>query len=96
MNKNVIAIFAAVSGLFMATSCETPKDLRPEDKVSVDFVEPGTRNTYNIGKVNEVYPPSHESEAMPDRDLGGNTIQPGDSILEPTETNSVIGTTKEQ
>ncbi|RDV14450.1 hypothetical protein DXT99_15135 [Pontibacter diazotrophicus] len=95
MNKNIIAIFAAVAGLSMA-SCETPKDLRPEDKVSVDFVEPGTRNTYNIGKVNEVYPESHDGEVMPDRDLGGNTIQPGDSIRETTETNTEVGATKEQ
>ncbi|WP_162054116.1 hypothetical protein [Pontibacter pamirensis] len=94
MNKNITAVFAAICGLFMA-SCDTPSDLRPEDKVSVDYVEPGTRNTFNIGKVNEVYPPSDEAEAMPDRDLGGNTLQPGDSILEATETNTVLGTTKE-
>lgn len=78
------------------TSCETPKDLRPEDKVSVDYVEPGTRSTYNVGKVNEVYPDTHdEQETMPDRDLGGNTLQKGDSIMEATETNTELGTTKE-
>lgn len=95
MNKNIIAVFAAVCGLF-TVSCDTPKDLRPEDKVSVDFVEPGTRTTYNVGKVNEIYPDTHEeSEVMPDRDLGGNSLQKGDSILEVTETNTVQGATKE-
>lgn len=95
MNKNIKIVFAAVCGLFMVTSCDTPSDLRPEAKVSVDYVEPGTRNTYNVGTVNEVYPHTTEGEVMPDRDLGGNEIQAGDSIKEATETNTVLGTTKE-
>ncbi|MHA6248520.1 hypothetical protein ACXYMU_11325 [Pontibacter sp. CAU 1760] len=95
MNKNITAVFAAICGLFLATSCDTPSDLRPDQKVSVDTVEPGTRETYNVGKVNEVYHESNESEVMPDRDLGGNTIQKGDSLLETTETNTVLGATKE-
>lgn len=94
MNKNIIAVGMAACGLFMA-SCDTPKDLRPEDKVSVDFVEPGTRSTYNVGKVNEIYPPAHDGEIMPDRDLGGNSLLKGDSILEVTETNTAEGATKE-
>ncbi len=58
MNKNVLAVFAAVCGLFMV-SCDTPSDLRPEEKVSVDFVEPGTRNTHNLSTTN---PPMHEEQ----------------------------------
>ena len=95
MNKNIAIVLTAVCGLFLATSCETPSDLRPEYKVSVDYVQPGTRTTYNIGKVNEVYPPAQEGETMPDRDLGGNEIQATDSVMEATETNTVLGTTKE-
>ncbi|MCJ8163849.1 hypothetical protein MKJ04_03280 [Pontibacter sp. E15-1] len=94
MNKNVIAVFAAVCGLFLA-SCDTPKDMRPDAKVSVDMVPPGTRNTHNIGKVNEVHHESHEAEVMPNHDAGGNTIEKGDSLEESTETNTVLGTTKE-
>ncbi|WP_345160898.1 hypothetical protein [Pontibacter saemangeumensis] len=94
MNKNTIASVIAACGLFMA-SCDTPKDLRPEDKVSVDFVEPGTRTTYNVGKVNEVHPPAHDGEIMPNHDLGGNTMQKGDSVMEVTETNTAAGATKE-
>ena len=94
MNKNVIAVFAAVCGLAMA-SCDTPKDLRPEDKASVDFVEPGTRSTYNVGTVNEVHAPANDEEIMPDHDLGGNSLMKGDSISETTETNAVEDTTRE-
>ncbi|MFD2246805.1 hypothetical protein [Pontibacter ruber] len=93
MNKNVLAVFAAVCGLFMV-SCDTPKDLRPGAKVSVDYVEPGTRNTHNVGKVNEVHgKETHEEkkEVMPNADLGGNTIQAGDSVRETKETNTEAG-----
>ncbi|MDX5423345.1 MAG: hypothetical protein LPK07_06590 [Hymenobacteraceae bacterium] len=102
MNKNVIAVFAAACGLFMA-SCDTPSDLRPSEKVSTDYVEPGTRNTYNVTDAGspEVAPEAvqkskveHE-EVMPDRDLGGNTIQPGDSVIEETTTNTEAGAVRQ-
>ncbi|MCC9135739.1 hypothetical protein ACFSKU_17085 [Pontibacter silvestris] len=87
MNKNVLAVFAAVCGLFMA-SCGTPSDYRPDVKVSVDYVEPGTRNTHNVGKVNDVHGESEKEEYMPGHMRGGNSIQPGDSVSEEVETNS--------
>lgn len=95
MNKNVLV--ALVAGFaFAMVSCDTPSDLRPETKVSVDYVEPGTRNTFNIGKNNEVYGESHKGEVMPDRDLGGNEmLQKGDSIRETAETNSPAGAVKQ-
>lgn len=101
MNKNVIAVFAAVCGLFMA-SCGTPSDLRPGEKVSTEYVEPGTRNTFNVSDAGspEVAPGAVQGHTekevvMPDRDLGGNTIQPGDSVMEVTETNTEAGATKQ-
>lgn len=99
MNKNIIALFVAASGLVVA-SCDTPKDLRPDNKVSTDMVEPGTRSTFNVSDAGApevaasgaVQKPNVEhGEIMPDRDLGGNTIQPGDSIMEATETNTQAG-----
>lgn len=99
MNKNVLAVFAAVCGLFMI-SCDTPKDLRPGDKVSNDTVPPGTRNTYNVsdagGDVNPSGPEGHNSqkEVMPNHDQGANTIQPGDSVREGAKTNTEAGAVK--
>ncbi|WP_114782891.1 hypothetical protein [Botryobacter ruber] len=91
MNKNVLAVFAAVCGLAMV-SCDTPKDQRPGEKVSVDFVQPGTRNTHNIGNVNEVHGASHEQEVLPNHDPGANEmLHQGDSIREGAETNKVEG-----
>jgi hypothetical protein len=87
MNKNALVVFAAVCGLFMV-SCGHPSDLRPEEKVSVDTVPPGTRDTYNVGKVNAIYGEAHKEEVTPNHDMGGNSIQKGDSISEVTETNT--------
>jgi len=101
MNKNVITVFAAACGLFMV-SCGTPSDYRPENKVSVDYVEPGTRSTFNVTDAgapevapNAVQGNTEHEQVMPDRDLGGNTIQPGDSVLETTETNTEAGAVKQ-
>ncbi len=101
MNKNVIAVLAAVGGLFMA-SCDTPKDQRPSSKASVDYVEPGTRSTFNVSdagsaEVTEdgvVQDRVVNEEVMPNHDAGANTIQPGDSIDEAAETNSPAGAVK--
>jgi hypothetical protein len=84
-------------------SCETPKDLRPESKVSTDYVQPGTRSTFNVSDAGtaevtaqgEVQPSqTQEQEMMPNHDQGANTIQPGDSINEEAETNTAAGAVK--
>ena len=91
MNKNILTAFAAFCALTVI-SCDTPKDLRPDTKVSVDYVQPGTRATFNIGKVNEVYEESHKDEVMLNRDLGANEmLQKGDSVREAAQTNTAEG-----
>lgn len=82
-------------------SCGTPSDLRPDEKVSTEYVEPGTRDTYNVSDAGspEIAPgavqhTNEKEQVMPDRDLGGNTIQKGDSVMEATETNTEAGATR--
>ena len=84
-------------------SCGTPSDLRPGETVSTEYVEPGTRKTFNVSDAGTpevassgaVQGPADKEVVMPDRDLGGNTIQPGDSVMEVTETNTEAGATKQ-
>ncbi|RIJ37572.1 hypothetical protein [Pontibacter oryzae] len=100
MNKNVIAVFAAACGLFMA-SCGTPSDLRPDEKVSTETVAPGTRHTFNVSDAGNAEVTTHgtvqghpdKEQVMPNHDEGGNTIQPGDSVREVSETNTEAGAT---
>jgi hypothetical protein len=97
MNKNVTAVFAAACGMFMA-SCGAPSELRPEEKVSVDTVAPGTRKTSNVsdagtfgeGEADKV----KAEQVMPNHDAGANTLQPGDSVKEGAEINSEAGAVK--
>lgn len=69
-------------------SCDTPKDLRPEAKVSNSTVPPGMRNTYNVsdagGDAQAHATGSHDTHQniMPNHDQGTNTLQPGDSARE--------------
>lgn len=90
MNKNIITVFAAASALLMV-SCDTPSDLRPDAKVSTEYVEPGTRKTFNVsdagtaeatgGAVQPGYI-EHPDDDMPDRDLGGNSLRKGEPVEE--------------
>ncbi|WP_242926207.1 hypothetical protein [Pontibacter vulgaris] len=91
MNKNVLAVFAAVCGLFMV-SCSTPSDQRPEEKVSVDTVAPGTRNTNNIETEHAPMGHENEDEAMINHvQTGGvhaeeNKANEADSVSKPGNT----------
>jgi aspartate 1-decarboxylase len=91
MNKNIITAFSVFCALTIV-SCDTPKDLRPGEKVSVDTIEPGTRFTHNVGKNNVIHGESHKDEVLLNHDPGANeTLQKGDSIRETEETNSELG-----
>lgn len=49
MIKNTLSVLALASSLMMVSCSSEPSDLRPETKVSSDYVPPGQRNnTYNI------------------------------------------------
>ena len=48
MTKRILSL-ALIAGSFYLVSCSSePSDLRPENKVSVDKVAPGTRSTPNL------------------------------------------------
>ncbi|MFC6996453.1 hypothetical protein [Rufibacter roseus] len=54
MIKKTFSVLALASALFMASCSSEPSDLRPETKVSVDYVPPGHRNnTSNIDKADD-------------------------------------------
>ena len=73
MNKTVLSIFAGACCLFLF-SCDTPKDQRPNGKVSVEMVPPGTRNTSKISSTeNKGHAPAH-GEVVPNHDPGQNKL----------------------
>ncbi|PRY14931.1 hypothetical protein CLV24_103170 [Pontibacter ummariensis] len=101
MNKNLIIVFAAVCSVAIA-SCGTPSDYRPDQKVSTEYVEPGTRNTFNITDAGspeitedavQGLGPDVEDEGMLNHDPGANSLIKGDSIDEEAEYNEAEAVT---
>lgn len=90
MNKNVLALCAAVCGLMMF-SCDTPSDLRPGTKVSVDYVAPGQRNTPNLSDIGAGQSNTQREDVMINHDPGANTIEAGDSVSSEAKTNTTEG-----
>ena len=91
MNKTILAAFALASVLSACSS--QPSDHRPSEKVSVDQVPPGTRETdiYNLngGEDTEhdthghAEGDAHRSDVMPNHDehksdIGGNDQVPAE------------------
>ncbi|WP_205501394.1 hypothetical protein [Rufibacter psychrotolerans] len=53
MIKNILSVFAVAGALVLASCSSQPSDLRPEVKVTTDYVPPGMRNnTANIDNGN--------------------------------------------
>ncbi|GAB3824785.1 hypothetical protein GCM10028895_33600 [Pontibacter rugosus] len=83
-------------------SCDTPSDLRPGEKVSTEYVEPGTRKTFNVTDAGTAETAGgavqHGERHDPDQDVlnhdpGANSIQKGDSLRESAEYNQAEGVT---
>src|SRR3712207_377676 len=48
MTKRILTIACVIGSLSLAACSSEPSDLRPEAKVSMDAVPPGTRSTDNL------------------------------------------------
>ena len=48
MTTKALTLALALGSAFMVSCSSEPSDLRPENKVSVDQVPPGTRNSANL------------------------------------------------
>jgi len=48
MTKRILTLALIVSGISLAACSSEPSDFRPESKVSVDLVPPGTRSSPNL------------------------------------------------
>ncbi|MBC6991872.1 hypothetical protein [Hymenobacter sp. BT491] len=67
MNKNLLFSALAVAALALNACSAEPSDWRPENKVSVDLVAPGTRSSDNFDQ---------HTEAAPNQAKGGAIAEP--------------------
>jgi hypothetical protein len=79
MNSTKTLLFALSAGASLALlSCSSePSDWRPEQKVSLDMVAPGTRETDNFDQ---------HTDAAPNQAKGGAITTPISSALERRST----------
>lgn len=87
MTKNILSVFAVASMLVLSSCSSEPSDLRPETKVSVDYVPPGHRNnTSNIGNVEEDKV-QHDEVYLNHDEHASEIKKEGESIPESQQTN---------
>jgi hypothetical protein len=74
MTKRILTL-ALVAGSFYLVSCSSePSDLRPEFKVSVDKVPPGTRSTSNLDNAADNSKHDQQEEVQLNHDEHANEI----------------------
>ena len=85
-SKTLLLALAASAAL--ASCSSEPSDWRPDDKVSLDQVEPGTRNTANIGQDNDH---GHHGPGVEHEDISNNNldIRAAPTAAEARSANSV-------
>ncbi|WP_181307327.1 hypothetical protein [Rufibacter sp. XAAS-G3-1] len=76
MIKNTLSVFALAGALLLASCSSQPSDLRPETKVTTDYVPPGMRNnTSNIDNVSQAE--ETREDVLINHDEHENQTKPG-------------------
>ena len=98
MNLNSTLLLAACAATLVLTSCSAePSDWRPDQKVSLDVVAPGTRATENFdhsvpsGSIEDVHSPLMEAAAA---EANGPTTKPVPSAESAISANAEEGMRK--
>jgi hypothetical protein len=73
MNKQVLLSGLTAATLLLSACSAEPSDWRPENKVSLDMVEPGTRSSDNFDQ---------HTEAAPSQEKGGAIEHPVSSHVQ--------------
>lgn len=90
MTTKAFTLALALGTAFMVACSSEPSDLRPENKVSVDFVPPGSRNSPNLTNAADQ---SDHDEPRPDVMLNHDEhankalANPKEQVTEPVKTN---------
>ena len=85
MSFSKTLLLALAASATLASCSSEPSDWRPDDKVSLDQVEPGTRNTANIGQDNDH---AHHSPGVEHEDISLD-IRAAPTAAEARSANSV-------
>lgn len=90
MTKRILTL-ALIAGGFNLVSCSSePSDLRPENKVSVDKVPPGTRSTPNLDNAADNSEHDQKTEVQLNHDEHANEVgkPKNETLTKEEETNT--------
>ena len=85
MTKRILTIAITIGSLSLAACSSEPSDLRPELKVSVDAVPPGTRTTPNLDNAADVSSHDTQQKVQLNHDAHSNELKGGAKAIDKKE-----------
>ncbi len=85
MTKRILTIAFAVGSLSLAACSSEPSDLRPEKKVSLDAVPPGTRSTPNLDNAANKSAHDTQQQVQLNHDEHSNELKGGAKSIDKKE-----------
>ena len=88
MTKRILTLAITIGSLSLAACSSEPSDLRPEKKVSLDAVPPGTRSTPNLANAADNSKHDRQQEVMLNHDPGAKQVEGKNQVPEKAKTNT--------
>jgi hypothetical protein len=85
MTKRILTIAITIGSLSLAACSSEPSDLRPELKVSVDAVPPGTRTSPNLDNAADVSSHDTQQKVQLNHDEHSNELKGGAKAIDKKE-----------
>jgi hypothetical protein len=85
MTKRILTIAITIGSLSLAACSSEPSDLRPELKVSVDAVPPGTRSTPNLDNAADKSAHDTQQKVQLNHDEHSNELKGGAKSIDKKE-----------
>ena len=89
MTKRILTIALVLGGLSLAACSSEPSDLRPEKKVSLDAVPPGTRSTPNLDNAGDKSAHDAQQQVQLNHDEHSNELKGGAKSIDKKEETTV-------
>ncbi|MDB5263378.1 MAG: hypothetical protein JWQ14_2661 [Adhaeribacter sp.] len=87
MIKRILTLVITFGSLSLAACSSEPSDLRPEKKVSLDAVPPGTRSTPNLDNAANNSGHDQQDDAMLNHDPGANQMEVNTTVPKKEKAN---------
>lgn len=88
MTKRILQLVLVAGSLALVSCSSEPSDLRPEKKVSLDIVPPGTRKTNNLDNASDNSQHDQKKDVMLNHDEHDNKMGNTEKNVDPSNKSS--------